>query len=69
MLSDNEVSCLDDASKAVASLKQRILFGTDPDLGLGLPPMAEMHFLQAVAHLDLAMSALKLADYCRMQNR
>lgn len=56
-------SSLDGAVAAVEKLRIALLFeGSDR-----MTPMAEQHFLDAMAKMDSAQRSLKSADYCFMQ--
>lgn len=51
----------------VEKIRADCLFDSDDIIGAGLPPVAEQHFLAAIALLAQAETAFRLADYARMR--
>jgi hypothetical protein len=52
---------IEEAAKTVEKVKFSLLFGTEPELGNDLGPIAEQHFLLALNSLDSASRYLTLA--------
>lgn len=60
---DKEFETLDEAIQAIEVLKGRLLFGDISNRLSAEHPLAEQHFLAAMAALDTAKAHFRLADY------
>lgn len=57
-----------EASEKIGDLRASLLTDEDGDDATeALPPMAEQHYMLALAALETAQRQMKLVDYCNMR--